>query len=334
MTQKDTNPFPFSDSNKRYKAYEYYLRRKFGRKVAKIPLDAGLSCPNITDGSGGCIYCSSRGSGDCIPELPTLREQYEAGRAALSSKWDTSACIAYLQAHTNTFAPAEKLRPIYEEILTFDGLVGMNIATRADCLPESTCRLLAEISEKTALTVELGLQSSSDSTAKLINRGHDFATFKEGFNRLRRLCPKAEICVHIIIGLPGETEADMMKTAADVAALEPEQVKIHLLHVIKGTKLGDIYESGGYTPLTEEEYVRLVCETLSRLPASTTIGRITGDGLAKDLLAPLWSTRKTCVINDIDKYMYKNDLWQGKHFQDALTVANEFFRALRTHAEK
>ena len=311
MTQKQTNPYPYSDSNKRYQTYEYYLRHKFGRKAAKIPLDAGFSCPNIRDGAGGCIYCSPRGSGDCVANLPSLRAQYDAGRAALSSKWDTSACIAYLQAHTNTFAPAARLRPVYEEILTFPGVVGMNIATRADCLPEDVCLLLREISERTVLTVELGLQSSNDETAARIRRGHTFAQFREGYARLRELVPKAEICVHIILGLPGEDEKTMMRTADDVAALHPNQVKIHLLHVLENTPLAETYRHGEYTPLEEADYVRLVCGTLRRLPADTAIGRVTGDGLARDLLAPLWSAKKTCVINDIDKMMYANGWIQG-----------------------
>ncbi len=310
-TQKETNPFPFSDSNKRYHTYEYYLRRKFGSKVAKIPLDAGFSCPNIEDGSGGCIYCSRRGSGDFVPDLPSLRDQYEAGRETLSSKWDTSRCIAYLQAHTNTFAPPERLRRIYEEVLSFPGLVGMNIATRADCLGDGVCELLREVSEKTALTVELGLQSSSDATAALIRRGHCFADFTQGYRRLRELVPKAEICVHIIIGLPGETREDMMKTAGDVADLAPDQVKIHLLHVLRGTDLYDIYEKGGYVPLTREEYVTLVCDTLTRLPPRTVIARMTGDGPSDLLAAPLWSLRKTAVVNEIDKEMFRRGLFQG-----------------------
>lgn len=313
-TQKDTNPYPFSDSNKRYQTYEYYLRRKFGRKVAKIPLDAGFSCPNIADGSGGCIYCSARGSGDSVPAGLSLREQYDAGRASLSKKWDVSVCIAYLQAHTNTFAPVPELKRVYEEVLSFPGVAGMNIATRADCLGDDVCRLLREFSERTALTVELGLQSSSDLTAKLINRGHTFADFTEGFERLRRIAPRAEICVHIILGLPGESIEDMKKTARDVAALHPDQVKIHLLHVLRGTRLAAAYERGEYSPMTEEEYVGAVCDVLELLPEETVIARLTGDGLAADLLAPLWSRRKTAVTNDIDKEMYRRGTWQGKKY--------------------
>ena len=316
--QSQTNPFPNSDTNKRYFTYEYYLRRTFGGKCAKIPLDAGLSCPNIDrspDGHG-CIYCSARGSGDCVPEGLSLREQYGAGRAALSSKWDTSRCIAYLQAHTNTYAPAARLRAIYDEILTFPGVVGMNIATRADCLPEDVCMLLDEISRRTRLTVELGLQSASDATAELIRRGHTFAQFCDGYRRLRRLAPRAEICVHIILGLPGESEDDMMRTVRDTAALRPEQVKLHLLHVLRGTPLADLYESGQYEPLTKDEYVRLAAKALTLLPPDTVIARLTGDGMADELLAPLWSLRKTCVINDIDKYLFENNLTQGSSLRE------------------
>lgn len=312
-TQAQTNPFANSDTNKRYYTYEYYLRRRFGGKCAKIPLDAGFSCPNI-DAGGGCIYCSGRGSGDCIPEGLSLREQYEAGRAALSSKWDTSRCIAYLQAHTNTYAPVDVLRRTYGEILAFEGVVGLNIATRADCLPREVCHLLCEVAERTVLTVELGLQSSSDATAAAIGRGHSFGQFCEGYRRLRTLVPRAEICVHIIFGLPGEGREDMMRTVRELAALRPDAVKIHLLHVLRGTPLYNIYKEGGYRPLEREEYVSLVAQALTYLPPDTVICRLTGDGLAADLAAPLWSIKKTAVINDIDKKMYENDLYQGKFF--------------------
>lgn len=313
-TQAGSNPFPNSDSNKRYYTYDYYLRRTFGAKCAKIPLDAGFSCPNIDrspDGRG-CVYCSPRGSGDSVPEGLSLREQYDAGRAALSSKWDTSRCIAYLQAHTNTYAPVCRLRAIYDEVLTFPGVVGLNIATRADCLPPDVCSLLAEVSERTRLTVELGLQSSSDETADRIRRGHTFGQFCEGFARLRAAAPRAEICVHIILGLPGEDEETMLQTVRDVALLHPEQVKIHLLHVLRGTALAEDFRRGCYQPLTQEEYVSLVCRALTLLPPDIVIARLTGDGIADDLLAPLWSRRKTCVINEIDKQLFAQNLWQGK----------------------
>lgn len=311
MAQKDTNPYRFSDSNKRYQTYEYRSRQKFGKKVAKIPLDAGFSCPNIDKTGLGCIYCSLRGSGDFIPPGMTLREQYDAGRLALSSKWDTSACIAYLQAHTNTYAPAERLEAVYREVLSFPGVVGLNIATRADCLPDETCLLLDRLSRETALTVELGLQTTKDETAALIRRGHGFEEFKEGYSRLRRLCPGAEISVHIIFGLPGETAEDMEKTVKDLAALAPDEVKIHLLYVLKGTPMEKMLSEGRYTPMTREEYVDAVCRALTLLPEKTVIGRLTGDAPGDLLAAPEWSRKKTAVLNMIDRKMFEKGWYQG-----------------------
>lgn len=314
-TQRSENPYKNTDSNKRYYTYDYYLRRTFGGKVAKIPLDIGLTCPNIDGrcGVGGCIYCSGRGSGD-FAESPTLRvsEQYELTRAKLSSKWSTERCIAYFQAHTNTYAPVGYLSERFEEALTLDGLVGINIATRADCLPDDVCALLGELAERTVLTVELGLQSSSDSTAERINRGHSYGDFLDGYRRLRAVSDKINICVHIIFGLPEEGREDMMRTVRDVAALEPDQVKIHLLHVLKGTVMADMYERGEYEPLTKEEYVTLVADALELLPPDTVIARVTGDGMGSELIAPDWSRKKVSVINDIDKLLYERGSRQGR----------------------
>lgn len=316
-TQRSENPYVNTDSNKRYFTYDYYLRRTFGGKAAKIPLDIGLTCPNIDGrcGVGGCIYCSGRGSGD-FAESPSLsvREQYEITKKKLSSKWNTDRCIPYFQAHTNTYAPVEFLREKFEDALALDGAVAMNIATRADCLPQEVCDLLASLAERTLLTVELGLQSSSDKTAELINRGHSFADFLDGYNRLRAASPKINICVHIIFGLPDESREDMIKTVMDVAALKPEQVKIHLLHVLRGTVMADMYESGEYTPLTKEEYVALVADAIELLPPDTVVARVTGDGMGEELLAPDWSRKKVSVINDIDKLLYERGSWQGKCF--------------------
>lgn len=318
-TQRSENPYINSDSNKRYYTYDYYLRRTFGGKAAKIPLDIGLTCPNIDGrcGVGGCIYCSGRGSGD-FAESPSLsvREQYELTRAKLSGKWSTQRCIPYFQAHTNTYAPVEYLREKFEEALTLDGVVGMNIATRADCLPDEVCALLAELAQRTVLTVELGLQSSSDVTAEVINRGHSFADFREGYDRLRAASDKISVCVHIIFGLPGESREDMMRTVRDVAALRPEQVKLHLLHVIRGTELARIYEAGQYAPMTKEEYVCAVADAIELLPTDTVVARVTGDGMGSELLAPEWSRKKVSVINDIDKLLYERGSFQGKEYKN------------------
>lgn len=317
ITQRMKNPYKFTDSNKRYYTYDYYLRQKFGAKCAKIPLDAGFSCPNIDGkcGVGGCIYCSGRGSGDFAQSAAMpLRQQYDITRARLSTKWNTDRCIAYFQAHTNTYAPIGILREKFEQVLGFEGVVGLNIATRADCLEDDVVEYLADLAERTALTVELGLQTAFDPTAELINRGHSFDDFVSGYMRLRSASDKIGICVHLIFGLPGEDREMMLETVRRTAALRPDQVKIHLLHVIRGTVMAEIYERGEYKPLEKDEYVSLVADALELLPEDTVVGRVTGDGMAEELLAPMWSTRKVSVINDIDKLMYERDSWQGKKF--------------------
>ena len=317
-TQVSQNPYHNSDTNKRYYTYDYYLRRTFGSKCMKIPIDAGFTCPNI-DGKcahGGCIYCSPRGSGDFAQEsvIPT-DEQFEIVKNQLSSKWKTDKYIPYFQAHTNTYAPLEIIREKIEPVMSKEGVVALNIATRADCLEDDVVGYLCELAERTTLTVELGLQSSNDDTARLINRGHNYEDFLLGYRKLRRASDKINICVHIIFGLPGEDRETMIKTVKDVAALAPEQVKIHLLHVIKNTAMAELYHDGKYTPMTMEDYVETVAEALTYLPPDTVIGRLTGDGMQSELLAPDWSRKKTIVINNIDKKMYENNLYQGKNYK-------------------
>ncbi len=317
MTQAERNPFPNSDTNKRYYTYDYYLRHTFGGKCAKLPLDIGLTCPNIDGrcGRGGCVYCSGRGSGDFAPEAClSVAEQIAEQKAVFAKKWDVSRCIAYFQAHTNTYAPVAYLREKFEEALAVDGIVGINVATRADCLPPDVIALLAELAERTCLTVELGLQTSSDATAARINRGHTFADFCRGYGALRAASDRIGISVHLIFGLPGENDTDMLQTVRDVAALCPDQVKLHLLHVLRGTRLAEWYEAGDYEPLTRERYITLVADALELLPPDTVIARLTGDGKGEDLLAPDWSRRKTTVINDVDKLLYARDSYQGKKY--------------------
>ena len=315
-TQVKTNTYKYSDTNKRYYTYDYYLKQTFGGKCMKIPIDAGFTCPNIDGkcGVGGCIYCSPRGSGDFAASalIPT-DEQFEIIKAQLSSKWKTDKYIPYLQAHTNTYAPTEVIREKIEPLLKKQGVVGLNIATRADCLEDSTVEYLCEIAERTTLTVELGLQTSNDETAALINRGHTFEEFVNGYKKLKSASEKINICVHIIFGLPGEDREMMLQTVKDVAALHSEQVKIHLLHIIRGTRMAQIYENGEYTPMTMDDYVDTVAEALTLLPEDTVIGRLTGDGMQDELLAPDWSRKKTIVINNIDKVMFLKGIYQGVH---------------------
>ena len=315
LKQSQINPFENSDSNKRYYTYDYFLKKTYGGKCAKIPLDAGFSCPNMDGrcGIGGCIYCSSRGSGDFAASaaLP-IAEQYEITRAKLSEKWSVERCIPYFQARTNTYAPLDKIKEKFEAALLCEGVVAMNVATRADCLPDDVVEYLSELADRVDLTVELGLQTVHDGIAELINRGHTFAQFVEGYEKLRRANPKIRICVHIIFGLPNETDEMMLQTAKVVGKLLPDMVKIHLLHVIRDTELAKWYESGEYTPLEREKYIALVANSLQYFHKDTVIARLTGDGAPDDLLAPDWSRKKTTVINDVDKYLFTHDMWQGK----------------------
>lgn len=315
-TQRDTNPYPFSDSNKRYQTYDYYTRHTFGAKCARIPLDAGFTCPNKdgTCGTGGCIFCLS---GSAAASAGTLREQYDRAVLTATRKWSKSSLkyIPYLQANTNTYAPAEVLRNIYDEAASLPDSVMLGIATRPDCLSDEAIGEIVRVSEKIPVTVELGLQSASDETAALIGRGHSLEVFLEGYGKLRKAGENVGIGIHIINGLPYEDHGNMMYTARTVASLAPDQVKIHLLNVLKGTRLAAIYERGEYAPMEREDYVRTVCDQLEVLPPETVIARVTGDSDADVLLAPLWCRRKTEVTNMIDRELFERDSWQGKYYK-------------------
>lgn len=306
------NPF----GEKRFLSIDAVFKREFGRKTVKIPLNAGLGCPN-RDGSkgvGGCVYCSSSLSGEFAgsPSL-TLADQFEATKRLYLNKWGETAYIAYLQAGSNTYAPVGRLKRIYDEVLAIPGVCGLSVATRADCISEEVAGLLSEISERTYLTVELGLQSSSDRTARLINRCHSYQEFLEGYRRLSSRGIKT--CVHIINGLPGETKEDMIKTAMDVAQLSPYEIKIHLMHIIAGTEAEKMYRRGEIIPLEREEYIGVVCDQLELLPPTVAIGRLTGDGDKRTLVAPLWSRDKRSVLNGIDRELRLRDSFQGIKWQ-------------------
>ena len=306
------NPF----GEKRFLSIDAVFKREFGRKTVKIPLNAGLGCPN-RDGSkgvGGCVYCSSSLSGEFAgsPSL-TLADQFEATKRLYLNKWGETAYIAYLQAGSNTYAPVGRLKRIYDEALAIPGVCGLSVATRADCISEEVAGLLSEISERTYLTVELGLQSSSDRTARLINRCHSYQEFLEGYRRLSSRGIKT--CVHIINGLPGETKKDMIKTAMDVARLSPYEIKIHLMHIIAGTEAEKMYRRGEIIPLEREEYIGIVCDQLELLPPTVAIGRLTGDGDKRTLVAPLWSRDKRSVLNGIDRELRLRDSFQGIKWQ-------------------
>lgn len=333
MAQRDTNTYKYSDSNKRYMTYDWYMKKRFGGKAAKVPLDIGCTCPNLdgTKGRGGCIYCKS---GSRSSAGGTIAEQYENGVRTACRKWQPVGFIPYFQSNTNTYCDPEFLRGKLSEAASFDGALMLDVATRADCLGDDILAVLAECAREIPLTVELGLQTSNDRTAEVINRCHTFAEFTDGYRRLAAIAdgvnkdfPSADdppmkrftLCVHIINGLPGESVGDMLATARDVAALHPDMVKIHLLHVLADTPLGETYERGGYTPMIREDYVSVVCDQLELLPQDTVIARLTGDGAAEDLLSPAWSRRKTEVVNEIDKEMYRRRSTQGCKNKDRCT---------------
>ena len=310
LTQRDVNPFPYSDSNKRYYTMDYFLRRKFGGKVCKIPLDGGFTCPNRdgTKGIGGCSFCSARGSGDFAAE-GSITEQIRLGAEMMHRKWADAGIIPYFQAFTGTYAPLSVLRERFEEALAYPNISGLCIATRADCITDEIAEYLREIASRTFLMVELGLQTANDRVAEKLNRGHTFDEFVEGYRKLDGIFT----CVHIINGLPDESREDMIYTAKKVAELGPAAVKIHLLHVIRGTALEELYSAGGFEAMTLEGYVSTVCDQLELLPAETVIERLTGDGAEDTLVAPLWSKKKLVVQNEIDKELVRRNSYQGKH---------------------
>ena len=288
------------------------MKKRFGGKCAKISIDAGFSCPNIdgTKGSGGCIYCSGGSSGAVCSG--SIVEQYRAGVEAVTKKWEVSRFVPYLQAHTNTYAPIEELRRVYFEAAELEGAVMLGIATRADCLSSEVIELLSEVSRRIPVLLELGLQSVHDETARLINRGHSYNEFLDGYRRLRAAGGDILITVHLINGLPGETVEMMLESARAVAALKPDMVKLHLLHILKGTALERMYLSGKYSTMERDEYIDTVVRQIELFDGDCVIARITGDAPFESLVAPDWCRKKTAVSNDIDKEMYKRDTFQGK----------------------
>ena len=314
------NPFPYSIANRRFHTYDYELKKRYGHKCFKVTLDGGFTCPNIdgTCGSGGCSYCNlahtyperTAPRGDNPPRrfpVPPLREQFDRVREKLHQKWPEADYIAYFQNFTNTYGDPDEIYSMLCEVLTYEHVVGVNIATRADALSDEVISCLRRIAEKTDLTVELGLQTVHDQTARRINRGHDYAAFLAGYAALEGI----STCIHVINGLPGEDHAMMMETAREMARLHPESIKIHLLHILSGTCMEEEYRRGEVTPMTLPDYVKTVCDQIEILPPEMVIARVTGDGLQDDLVAPRWSLRKFVVMNEIDKELVRRGTWQG-----------------------
>lgn len=306
------NLFKYSNDNKRYHTFNYYLKNKYHSKVAKVSLNAGFTCPNRdgTKGYGGCIFCSNSGSGDFAGNVQdSLEVQFNEVSAILQKKWPNCKYIAYFQANSNTYGPVDKIKACVEPFINKKDVVAISIATRPDCLADDVLEYLATINSRCDLWVELGLQTIHDQTGKLINRGHTYQDFLDGLNKLRKL--GINVCVHIINGLPGETYEMMLETAKTVGQLDIQALKIHMLYIIEKTKLHQLYLQHPFNVLKREDYIDLVVEQLTYIPANIVIERLTGDGNVDDLIAPLWSIRKVTILNDIDKLMVTKDYYQG-----------------------
>lgn len=296
------NPFPYSDDNKRYHTLVYHNMKTYGGRVCKATVDAGLSCPN----AGGCVFCAQTS-----PDTRSVAEQFAAEKSRILAKFPSAKILLYYGLRTNTNCSSERLREMLCEAERL-GAFAVSVATRPDCLDAEKARILAEC--PLPLTAELGLQTVHDDTAALINRGHTYADFLSGYELLKR--HKIRICVHIINGLPNETREMMLDTARALGKLRPDGVKIHSLHVLRGTKLHEMYQSGGYAPMEKDEYIDIVARQLELLPPETVIERITGDGDKTLLAAPRWSMDKISVLGGIDKRLADSDTYQGRLFDN------------------
>jgi radical SAM protein (TIGR01212 family) len=304
----------------RYRDLNAALREHFGCRVQKITLDAGMTCPNRngTVGIGGCIYCNVRGSGTGLSQHYTITEQLERGKERLARRYKAKKFIAYFQSFSNTYGSPQNLEALYLEALAVEDVVGLAIGTRPDCVPDGVLDMLSELNQRTYLWVEYGLQSIHNRTLQLINRGHDVAAFVDAVERSRQR--DLDICVHVILGLPGENKTNMLATARALGKLDIQGVKIHLLYVIKETALAQLYLRGDYRCLSREEYVDIVCEFLTLLPPQVVIHRLTGDPHPEELLAPKWAMDKQTNLQAIRKTLQSRDLWQGKYFSSQLTA--------------
>lgn len=295
----------------RYNSFNTHLREKFGGKVYKISLDAGFSCPNREQG-GGCIYCDSTGSGTgAFSRNIPVQEQMRAGIERYRKKYRADKFIAYFQAFTNTYLPVDELKNRYDSALGFDEVVGLFIGTRPDCIDEAKLALIEQYTNRYYVWIEYGMQSSHDRTLAIINRGHTVADLVRAVEMTKNR--GIHICVHVILGLPGESHDDMMETACAVAKMGVDGIKIHLLHVVKGSPLEELYYRGELALMDKATYVNTVCDFLERLPENILIQRLTGERHPDILVAPTWCLDKSMVLNEIQAELVWRDSYQGKN---------------------
>ncbi|KAF1304603.1 TIGR01212 family radical SAM protein [Candidatus Enterococcus willemsii] len=311
------NVFPYTDDrNKRYHSWNYALRQEFGDKIFKVVIDGGFDCPN-RDGTvahGGCTFCSVSGSGDMIlaPEDP-LPVQFYKEIDRMHQKWPhVNQYIVYFQNFTNTHAPLHEIKERFEQVINLPGVVGLSIGTRPDCLPDDVVEYLAELNQRLYLWVELGLQTTFESTSKVINRAHDYQTYVEGVEKLRK--HNIQVCTHLINGLPGETTEMMLENVRrTIIDTDIQGIKLHLLHLMRNTRMIRDYHQGKLQLLSRETYVDIICRQLEMIPQEIVIHRLTGDAPRETLIGPMWSLKKWETLNAIDQKMQKRDTFQGKY---------------------
>lgn len=309
------NNFPYTLDNKRYHTFNYYLKNKYNGKVAKVILDGHFTCPNRDGkkGYGGCTYCSLSGSGDSIISSgKTILEQYYANKEIMDNKWHNDLYIPYFQSFSNTYGSLEKIQAMLNPFINMDEVAEISIATRCDCLEDDVIKYLDSLTKYKPIWLELGLQTSNDITGKRINRGYTFKEFIDALNKLSKT--NIKVCVHIINGLPGETKEDCIKTIKDINHLKFDAIKIHMLHIIKNTKLVEDYNTTHFNIMTRDDYIQTVVEQLCLLKPEIVIERLTGDPIKDDLIEPNWVLNKTTILNDIDKLMVKLDCYQGDNY--------------------
>lgn len=311
------NNFKYSNDNKRYHTLTYYYKKKFNAKVCKVSLNANFTCPNIDGkvGFGGCIYCSKLGSGDYAGNPnESLIEQFEKGKEVMQRKWPNAKFIAYFQANTNTYAPIERLKECFEPFIEKDDCIGLSIATRSDSITDECLDYLEDISKRTYLIIELGLQTIHEKTSKLINRCSTLDNFDKMVKKLKQR--NINVVVHIINGLPYETEEMMIETVKHLNDLNIGGIKIHMLGILKDTPLEKYYQNNKFHILTKEEYVNIVVKQLEYLSEEIVIHRLTEDPNPNDIIEPTWLTKKFTILNEIDKIMSTKNLFQGDKIKE------------------
>lgn len=303
-------------ADKPYHSLDYEMKLRYGEKVYRLTLNGNMTCPNRdgTLGRRGCIFCSAGGSGDfAAPAALSITEQMEQQKALLLQKRPVHRFIAYFQAYTNTYAPVEYLERIFTEAIRFPDVVALSIATRPDCLPDDVLRLLDRLNQKVPVWVELGLQTIHEHTADFIRRGYPLSCFEDAVSRLRSC--GIEVITHTILGLPGETDQDILATIRYLNEMDIQGIKLQLLHILKNTDLADYYYETGFPVMTLEEYVDLVIRCVEQLDPDIVIHRLTGDGPGDLLIAPEWSTGKRNVLNRIHAEFRTQNTWQGRLYR-------------------